>query len=414
MMQLDDLPTNWKLFRFDEVLLIRKGNLDPALTPSEEFELFSIPALDESGEPEIKLGHQIGSSKVVVRPGDCLFSKLNPRIPRTWVVPPATGRRQIASTEFWPLHSRFQPDEEGYLAPEFLKWLFRCSEFLNVFRGDVAGGVQSRQRLQQDAMRAIQIPTPPPLEQRRLVASIEALASRIEQAEQAREAATAEASSLVRAAVTSLFAESDCWKFVRDAVSQKKGAVRNGPFGSQLLHHEFTDSGVAAIGTRDVQTNSFELKSGWYVSPEKFEQFRRYQVFPKDVLCTIVGASIGRFAVVPDDVPLAFTTKHVQALTLDLGIAVPGFVSLMLNFHPRCRESMFAQVDGSAQPSLNANKVLNTELPLPPVAEQRRVLSRLDALASKQLEVGRLQCETEAELAAFMPAVLASAFGGEL
>ena len=50
---------------------------------------------------------------------------------------------------------------------------------------------------------------------------------------------------------------------------------------------------------------------------------RRYQVFAGDVLCMIVGASIGRFCVVPENVPLAFTTKHIQALTLDSAEAEP-------------------------------------------------------------------------------------------
>jgi hypothetical protein len=47
-------------------------------------------------------------------------------------------------------------------------------------------------------------------------------------------------------------------------------------------------------------------------------------------------------------------------------------------------------------------------------AEQRRIVSRLDALAAKQAELRRLQTETEALLAAFTPALLAKAFRGEL
>ena len=55
------------------------------------------------------------------------------------------------------------------------------------------------------------------------------------------------------------------------------------------------------------------------------------------LLCTIVGGSIGRLCVVPNGVPAAFTTKHIQAMTMNSKVSDPGLSSLMLNFHRRCR-----------------------------------------------------------------------------
>jgi len=255
---------------------------------------------------------------------------------------------------------------------------------------------------------------PPLAEQRRIVASIEELAAQIHEAHALRQQANVEAGALFTSRVSAMFRDDNCWAIVRNAVAANPGAVRSGPFGSQLLHEEFVESGVAAIGTRDVQVNRFELRSGWFISPEKFTGLRRYQVYPGDILCTIVGASIGRFCVVPDDIPLAFTTKHIQALTLDREKATPAFVSLMLNFHHRCRESLFSQVEGSAQPSLNAQKVLGTSLPLPNLAEQRRIVAKLDALQAEVDALKHHQADTAAELDALLPAILDRAFRGEL
>lgn len=150
------------------------------------------------------------------------------------------------------------------------------------------------------------------------------------------------------------------------------------------------------------------------MTPEKFQQFKRYQVFPGDILCTIVGGSIGRFCVVPETVPLAFTTKHIQALTLDDATVDPGFVSYMLNYHRRCRKSLFSQVEGSAQPSLNAGKILSTQLPIPELAEQHRVIAQLDDLKAKINLLKRHQADTGAELNALTPSILAKAFSGDL
>ncbi|HLX79153.1 MAG TPA: restriction endonuclease subunit S, partial [Burkholderiales bacterium] len=127
-----------------------------------------------------------------------------------------------------------------------------------------------------------------------------------------------------------------------------------------------------------------------------------------------VGASIGRFCVVPADVPLAFTTKHIQALTLDSTKADPAFASWMLNFHRRCRNSLFAQVEGSAQPSLNAGKILATALPLPSLVEQRRIVANLENLQARVDDLKHLHAETTAELNALLPSVLDRAFKGEL
>jgi type I restriction enzyme S subunit len=259
-----------------------------------------------------------------------------------------------------------------------------------------------------------EIPLPPLPEQRRIVARIEELAAKINEARGLRRRAMEATAALVAARISKLFEHDTCWTRVEHAVSKCKGAVRSGPFGSQLHHEEFTESGVAAIGTRDVQTHRFELRSGWFVSNDKFEQLKRYRVLPGDVLCTIVGASIGRFCVVPPDIPVAFTTKHVQALTIDCENADPHFVSLMLNFHRRSRESLFSRVEGSAQPSLNAAKVLATEVPLPPLSEQRRVTVYLDALQSQVNALKELQAETAAKLDALVPSILEKAFKGEL
>ena len=81
------MNTGWDTKPLGELVEIAGDSIDPQRYGNEVFELFSIPAFDNGREPEILCGSEIGSVKRTVKPDDCLFSKLNPRINRVWVVP---------------------------------------------------------------------------------------------------------------------------------------------------------------------------------------------------------------------------------------------------------------------------------------------------------------------------------------
>lgn len=60
------------------------------------------------------------------------------------------------------------------------------------------------------------------------------------------------------------------------------------------------------------------------------------------------------------------------------------------------------------------DKLLNFEIPVPPVQEQRHIIAYLDGLQLKVGALTELQAETAAELDALLPSILDKAFNGEL
>jgi len=68
----------------------------------------------------------------------------------------------------------------------------------------------------------------------------------------------------------------------------------------------------------------------------------------------------------------------------------------------------------SAYPAVSDDEIYDSEIPVPPQPEQRRIVKRIEGLTRRVEELKQLQAETETELAAFTPALLAKAFRGEL
>lgn len=121
------------------------------------------------------------------------------------------------------------------------------------------------------------------------------------------------------------------WEEVKliEIIETGKNKIRTGPFGSDLLHSEFVESGITVLGIDNIVNNTFEANKGRFITEEKFTKLARYQVYPQDVLITIMG-TIGRSAVVPNDIGRAINTKHIVAMTVNKEIINPHFLSFTL------------------------------------------------------------------------------------
>lgn len=261
------------------------------------------------------------------------------------------------------------PDDTS-LETEYLRHFLasRAGALKSAARGATIQGVSRRD------VASLTIPLPPLAEQRRIAAILD----QADALRAKRRAAIAALDTLTQSIFLDMFGEpASDWSrcMVADATADRKGAIRTGPFGSQLLHSEFVDSGIAVLGIDNAVNNEFRWGERRFITEAKYRDLSRYRVHPGDVLITIMG-TIGRCAVVPDDIPVAINTKHLCCISLDRQVCLPDYLHAYFLHHKEARDYLGRTGKGAIMDGLNMGLIREMPLVLPPVELQARFADR--------------------------------------
>lgn len=401
------LPEGWRWVRLGEVCQCERRTVDPRRSPKATFYLYSIPAYDESQRPKRLDGSQIGSSKVVIGPGVCLFSKLNPRIPRAWVVAgvPQDGM-PVASTEFMPLRPN-----PNVLDLDYLGKLLMTEWFVSQVRLDVTGATGSRQRLKPGVILNALVPLPPLPEQRRIVARIEELMSRMREAKRLRQQAEEDAERLWQSVLAETFPRpgSDLpegWRWVRLAEVSRVFAGSPAPQGD----HYFANGKHAFVRVSDLASavDGRITKTRDAINERAINELRPGKASAGTIIFPKSGAAIltnARAMLAMD----AYIVSHLAAVEPNQSVAEPQWLFFYLH-----TVDMAKYIDNPSYPSLKLSRIRGLPIPLPPLSEQRRIVAELEAVQEKLRVLREAQAETDEELKRLERSILDKAFRGEL
>jgi type I restriction enzyme S subunit len=290
--------------------------------------------------------------------------------------------------------------------PRWLHWQTKTREFWEKC-ARLSQGTSGKNRIKPDVFLSIEIPLPPLEEQRRIVARVEELAGKIEEARSLRCQTAQEANILLTNISGSLFEE----------IGKRVGLKKLGNITLKITDGEHAtprrcEFGNYLLSARNIQNNKIDLKTVDYVDRDEFARIqRRCDPSVGDVLISCSG-SIGKVAIV-DKSDTYVMVRSVAMVRPDPAVLNPEYLAHSLRSR-LLQSQMTEKAKASAQANLFLGKIKTLQLPVPSLPEQHRIVAYLDNLQAKVDEMKRLREQALKELDAMLPSILDKAFKGEL
>lgn len=335
----------------------------------------------------------------IVQAGDLVVAEIDAKLGGIGVVPQELDDGIVSS------HYFIYEIDESVLLRSYIEYFIRAGGLEAQVK---AQGSTNYAAIRPQQVLGFEIPLPSLEEQRRIVARIDELAGKIEEARGLRREAIEEAEALLPAISAIIYDEAARFAGGVERLDSLCTTITDGTHATPT----YVSEGMPFLSVKDITSGTIKFDDAKFITPEEHAILcRRCKPERGDVLLTKVGTTGFAKAIDTDRefsifVSLALLKLNKERLT-------PEFTEYMLN-SLRLREYSAKGTRGVGNQNLVLKFIKDFPMPAPPIDEQRSLVAYLDELRATVGALKQLQAETAAELDALLPAVLNKAFRGEL
>ena len=173
------------------------------------------------------------------------------------------------------------------------------------------------------------------------------------------------------------------------------GLYRKGPFGSSLTKSMFvpkSDDSIKVYEQKNAIKKDFSLGE-YYISKKKFETMQSFIVEPSDIIVSCAG-TIGEVYKLPPEAPIGIINQALMRVKL-FNDNLSSF--WMMYFDYVLKKEASKQGSGTAIKNIPPFEILKAyPFPLPPLAEQKRIVAAIENFMPLIEEYGKRETELKA------------------
>lgn len=203
-----------------------------------------------------------------------------------------------------------------------------------------------------------------------------------------------------------------CWVTVDQVAAHEVNALTDGPFGSNLKTSHYTTSGPRVIRLQNIGDGRF-LDEKAHISEKHFETLKKHSVQPGDIVIASLGQDLPRACLVPKGLGQAIVKADCIKFSVHRNTVDPAYANHALN-SPPLKKRAESLTHGLGRPRIGLTLLRQIVLPLPPKAEQSRIVAEVDNLLDLGLAADMAAQEDIFRCSRLRQSILKWAFEGKL